>query len=61
MKPNHIPKVNTNTAEAAAHSVVHLNLSRFDAIQVPRVWTLSFAITENPARQNPTTVKSSNI
>ena len=53
--------VNTNTAEAAAQRVVHLNLSRFDAIQVPRVWTLSLAITENPAKQNPTTVKSSNI
>jgi hypothetical protein len=53
--------VNINTAEAAAHNVVHLNLSRFDAIHVPRVWTLSFAMTEKPARQNPITVKSSNI
>ena len=51
--------VKIKTVEAAAHSVVHLNFSRLEAIQVPRVWTLSFAITEKPARVNPTMVKSS--
>ena len=51
--------VKIKTVDAAAHSVVHLNFSRLEAIQVPRVWTLSFAMTEKPARVNPMMVKSS--
>ena len=39
-------KVTDNTKEAANHKVYHLNFSLFDEIHVPKVWTLSLAITE---------------